>query len=30
MMPGAEAALQLTLATGDSRVTGYTVEIFYP
>jgi predicted Zn finger-like uncharacterized protein len=30
MMPGTEAALQLTLATGDSRVTGYTVEIFYP
>lgn len=28
--PGAEAALQLTLATGSPRVTGYTVEIFYP
>ena len=28
--PGAEAALQLTLATGNPRVAGYTVEIFYP
>jgi hypothetical protein len=30
MEPGAEATLQLTLAAGSSRVTGYTVEIFYP
>ena len=27
---GAEATLQATLATGTLRVTGYTVEIFYP
>ena len=30
MRPGAEAALQLVLSTGDARVTGYTVEVFYP
>ena len=28
--PGAESALQLTLSAGDARITGYTVEIFYP
>ena len=28
--PGAVAELQLTLATGNPRVAGYTVEIFYP
>lgn len=28
--PGAEATLQAALATGALRVTGYTVEIFYP
>ncbi|CAN5920219.1 hypothetical protein BH11PSE8_BH11PSE8_46490 [soil metagenome] len=28
--PGGEAALQLLLSTGNPRVTGYTVEIFYP
>ncbi len=28
--PGAEATLQAVLATGALRVTGYTVEIFYP
>jgi predicted Zn finger-like uncharacterized protein len=28
--PGAEAPLQLMLNAGNSRVTGYTVEIFYP
>ncbi len=30
MQPGAEAALQLHLSAGTPRVTGYTVEIFYP
>jgi len=30
ILPGAESALQLVLTTGNSRVTGYTVEIFYP
>jgi len=30
LSPSADSALQLTLATGNSRVTGYTVEIFYP
>ena len=28
--PGAELPLQLVLSTGSARVTGYTVEIFYP
>jgi predicted Zn finger-like uncharacterized protein len=28
--PGGEMALQLTLSAGSPRVTGYTVEIFYP
>jgi predicted Zn finger-like uncharacterized protein len=28
--PGAESMLQVVLATGSPRVTGYTVEIFYP
>jgi predicted Zn finger-like uncharacterized protein len=28
--PGGEAALQLTLSAGSPRVSGYTVEIFYP
>lgn len=28
--PGGEVALQLLLSTGNPRVTGYTVEIFYP
>ncbi|MBC8056514.1 MAG: zinc-ribbon domain-containing protein [Rhizobiales bacterium] len=28
--PGAESALQLLLSTGGTRVTGYTVEVFYP
>lgn len=28
--PGAEAPLQLMLNAGSARVTGYTVEIFYP
>ncbi len=28
--PGAEATLQAVLSTGALRVTGYTVEIFYP
>ncbi len=28
--PGGEAALQVLLSTGNPRVTGYTVEIFYP
>ena len=30
MMPGAESTFQLMLATASSRVTGYTVEVFYP
>jgi hypothetical protein len=30
MQPGADAVLQLVLATGNAQVTGYTVEIFYP
>ena len=30
MRPGAESALQLILSTGSARVTGYTVEVFYP
>jgi predicted Zn finger-like uncharacterized protein len=28
--PGGEAALQVLLATGNPRVSGYTVEVFYP
>ncbi|TXC65241.1 DUF3426 domain-containing protein [Piscinibacter aquaticus] len=28
--PGAETTLQTTISTGALRVTGYTVEIFYP
>jgi predicted Zn finger-like uncharacterized protein len=28
--PGAESALQWTLTAGSARVTGYTVEVFYP
>jgi len=28
--PGAETALQLVLSAGAARVSGYTVEIFYP
>lgn len=28
--PGGESPLQLTFSTGEARVTGYTVEIFYP
>lgn len=27
---GAELAMQLVLSTGSARVTGYTVEVFYP
>ena len=30
IQPGAEAALQVMLNAGSARVTGYTVEIFYP
>jgi len=30
MRAGAEAALQLVLSTSGARVTGYTVEVFYP
>lgn len=30
IQPGAEAALQLMLSTGSTRVAGYTVEVFYP
>ena len=30
MRPGAESALQLVLSAGSGRVTGYTVEVFYP
>lgn len=30
MAPGGESTLQATLSTGTLRVTGYTVEIFYP
>ena len=30
LAPGAEAAMQLTLSAGSPRVSGYTVEIFYP
>ena len=30
IQPGSESALQLVLDAGSTRVTGYTVEIFYP
>ena len=30
LQPGSEAALQVQLTAGTPRVTGYTVEIFYP
>jgi len=30
MKPGGESALQLILSAGSARVTGYTVEVFYP
>jgi len=30
IQPGAEAPLQLMLSAGSARVSGYTVEIFYP
>ena len=30
MPAGAEVALQALLSTGTARVTGYTVEVFYP
>ncbi|HEV8314684.1 MAG TPA: zinc-ribbon and DUF3426 domain-containing protein [Burkholderiaceae bacterium] len=30
LQPGAEAPLQVALASSDKRVLGYTVEIFYP
>ena len=30
MQVGSESALQVTLATGMSNISGYTVEIFYP
>jgi predicted Zn finger-like uncharacterized protein len=30
MPPGSESALQVVLTAGTPRVTGYTVEIFYP
>lgn len=30
IQPGADANLQLLLTAGDTHVTGYTVEIFYP
>lgn len=30
MKPGGESALQLTFTAGNARVTGYTVEVFYP
>ena len=30
IQPGAELPLQLLLTTGSTRVTGYTVEVFYP
>jgi hypothetical protein len=28
--PGGESALQVLLSTGNPRVSGYTVEVFYP
>jgi predicted Zn finger-like uncharacterized protein len=30
LQPGAETALQLVLSAGTARVSGYTVEVFYP
>ena len=30
LQPGSESALQLLLSAGNQRVSGYTVEIFYP
>jgi predicted Zn finger-like uncharacterized protein len=30
LAPGAETPLQLVLSAGNGRVTGYTVELFYP
>ncbi len=30
LRPGADTALQLELTAGGARVTGYTVEVFYP
>jgi predicted Zn finger-like uncharacterized protein len=30
MLAGSESALQVTLATGNPNISGYTVEIFYP
>ena len=30
IQPGADAALALTLTAGAARVSGYTVELFYP
>jgi len=30
MKPGGETALQLVLSAGGARVTGYTIELFYP
>ncbi|HWH84582.1 MAG TPA: zinc-ribbon and DUF3426 domain-containing protein [Burkholderiaceae bacterium] len=30
LRPGADALLELTLVAGGARVTGYTVEVFYP
>jgi len=30
IQPGAELPLQLLLTAGDTRVSGYTVEVFYP
>ena len=30
IQPGSEAALQLMLNAGSARVSGYTVEVFYP
>ena len=30
LLPGAESHLQLLLTAGTARITGYTVEIFYP
>lgn len=30
LAPGAETPLQLVLSAGNARITGYTVELFYP
>lgn len=30
LLPGSEAPLQVLLATGNPKVSGYTVELFYP